>query len=72
MEESDFNLYVIAEMTYKKRHQEDANPFPMDWYSSKNYKLKTEIIAEALKNNIRVDETELYNNKFIERVRVKD
>ena len=72
MEQDDFNLYVIAEMTYKKRHQEDANQFPMDWYSSKNYKLKTEIIAEALKNNIRVDETELYNNEFIERVRVKD
>ena len=66
MDELDFNLYVIAEIKYKKEHSNEEDVFPVDWYSNKNYKLKTEIIAEALKKNIKIDDTELYQKEFIE------
>ena len=69
MDELDLNLYVMAELNYKKLHDSDDNIFPMDWYSNKNYKLKTEIIAEAIKKNIKIEDTELYNTKFIEGVK---
>ena len=68
MDELDFNLYVLAELKYKKIHNNEKNIFPIDWYSSKNYKLKVEIIAEAIKNNIKINETSLYQNKFLEQV----
>lgn len=68
MENMDFDLYVLAELNYKKKYLNEENIFPVDWYSSKNYKLKTEIIAEAIKKNIKIEETELYQNKMIERV----
>ena len=71
MEKEDYNLYIIAELTYKKRHPNEEKLFPTDWYSSTNYKLKTEIIAEAIKNNIPIEETSLYQNKFIEKVILK-
>ncbi len=68
MNEQDLNLYVIAELRYKKEHlnENDESIFPVDWYSSKNYKLKTEIIAEAIKNKTTIENTNLYQNKFIE------
>lgn len=49
MREDDLNLYVLAELGYKKKHLDSKNIFPFGWYSTKNYKLKVEIIAEALK-----------------------
>ena len=66
MDELDFNLYVIAELRYKKLHQGESNIFPIDWYSSKDYKLKNKIIAEAIDKNIAIKNTKLYQNKFIE------
>ena len=71
MDELDLNLYVIAEIRYKKEHlgEDEKNIFPADWYSSKNYKLKTEIIAEAIKNKVMIEETNLYQNKFVEGVK---
>ncbi len=62
----DYNLYVIAELNYKKHHEGEEDIFPVDWYSSKDYKYKTEIIAEALRNNILIEETELFQNRFKE------
>lgn len=67
MDYLDLNLYAIAELRYKEEHNNDENIFPIGWYSSKNYKLKTEIIAEAIKKNITIENTELYQTKFIER-----
>ena len=63
-EDLDYNLYVLAEITYKKEHENlaDEEIFPFDWYSRKNYKLKTEIIAQALKEKQLIKETQLYNN----------
>lgn len=69
MTEEDLNLYIMAELTYKKKHGNKDNLFPVDWYSSKNYKLKIEIIAEAIKNNIEIENTNLYQTQFIEGIR---
>ena len=70
MDELDLNLYTLAELKYKKIHNNENNIFPIDWYSNKNYKLKVEIIAEAIKNNIKINETSLYQNKFSEQVKL--
>ena len=64
MEDKEFNLYVLAEMKYKKENANKENIFPKNWYSFKNYKLKIEIIVEALKNNILIEETEIYKKNF--------
>lgn len=64
----DYDLYVMSEIAYKDKHkiESDDEIFPNNWYSSKNYKVKTEIIAEAIEKNILVEETELYKNSVID------
>ena len=64
-EDAHYNLYVLAEIAYKKEHQdlEENELFPADWYSISNYQVKTEIIAEAIKNKKLKFETELYKNR---------
>ena len=39
MEDSDYKLYVLAEIAYKRENQDlDENTiFPQDWYSMRNY-----------------------------------
>ena len=69
MEMEDYNLYVIAELSYKKKYKNEKDIFPIDWYSNRNYKLKTEIIAEAIKNNIKIEDTYLYQDKFLEGIK---
>lgn len=69
MEKEDYNLYIIAELSYKKKHINEENIFPIDWYSSTNYKLKIEIIAEAIKKNVKIESTDLYQKSFIEKVK---
>lgn len=70
MTNEDLNLYVIAELKYQKMHNNEKDIFPIDWYSSNNYKLKTEIIAEAIKNNLKIEETKLYQDSFLEGVKI--
>ncbi len=62
MNEEDYNLYVLAELSYKKEHPElkDEDLFPYGWYQVDNYKLKVEIIGEALEKNITIKETNGY------------
>lgn len=62
----DYNLYVLAEIAYKKEHEDlsDEELFPFDWYSITNYKSKIEIIGEALKENILIKETKLYKGRI--------
>ena len=69
-DELDYQLYVIAELSYKKAHPEieEEELFPIEWYGYNNYKLKTEIIAEAIKDNILVNEVPSYN-ELIEQVK---
>ena len=37
--------------------------FPSDWYSINNYKVKVEIIAEALNNKCLIAETQKYQDR---------
>ena len=53
----------------KKKYGNKNDLFPIDWYSSKNYKLKTEIIAEAIKKDIKIEDTNLYQTQFIEGIK---
>ena len=69
MDELDFHLYVVAEMRYQQEFEkevEEENLFPANWYSSRDYKLKTEIIAEAIKKHITIDKTDLYQKYYVE------
>lgn len=65
-EDLDYNLYVLAEIAYQKEHEDlsEQELFPHDWYSITNYKVKVEIIGEALKENILVHETKLYKDRI--------
>lgn len=65
-EDLDYNLYVLAEIAYKKEHKNltDEELFPFDWYSIRNYKSKIEIISEALKEKKLIKETLLYNKRI--------
>ena len=65
MEDSDYKLYVLAEIAYKRENQDlDENTiFPQDWYSMRNYKSKVEIIAEALNNKCLIAETQKYQDR---------
>ena len=69
MSEEDLNIYILAELKYKELHLNEVDIFPENWYSTKNYRLKTEIILDALTNNIRVVDTKLYKEKMIEGIR---
>ena len=62
MEKELFDLYVLFELNYKKKHpnMSDEELFPGDWYSFNNYRTKIDVIAEALKNNILIGETKKY------------
>lgn len=65
-------LYIISELAYIQ-HFENQNInqdllFPSQWYESKNYKLKIEIIAESIKNNTLIEFTPKYQD-FIEGVK---
>lgn len=64
-EDAHYNLYVLAEIAYKKENKDlqENELFPADWYSISNYQVKTEIIAEALKNKILISETQLYKSR---------
>lgn len=61
-----YKLYISAEINYinKNKNKKMDDLFPIEWYKSLDYVLKTKIIAEALKNNILVQETNLYKELF--------
>ena len=50
MNNDDFKLYLLAVLAYKKEHPEitEEDLFPVVWYESNNYKMKTEIITLAI------------------------
>lgn len=62
MDDLDYKLYVIAELNYIKSHPDIPSEqlFPNDWYSFGNYKMKSEIIAEALQKQELIINTERY------------
>ena len=50
-------INIILKNKYKKISDKD---FSNAWYQSKNIKLKLEILAEAINNNIQVENTSKY------------
>lgn len=65
----DKDLYTIAVLRYKEENPnlDLDNLFSSDWNLNKNYKLKIEIIAEAIQNGITVEETDTYQKVFIKK-----
>jgi len=65
--QEDYDLYVMSEIAYKDKYKLDSEDelFPDNWYSSKNYKVKIEIIAEAIEKNILIEETDRYKESVI-------
>jgi hypothetical protein len=65
-EDLDYRLYVLAELAYEKEHEgkSEEELFPNDWYSITNYKTKIEIIEEAIKNNILIQDTQKYQDRI--------
>ena len=71
MNEMEYNIYVLMETSYKDKQKEkdilntnEDDLFPKDWYLSKDYKLKTEILAEAIDKNILVKDTNKYKESI--------
>ena len=65
----DKDLYTIAVLRYKEEHPEldEYNLFPIEWNLSSDYYLKNVIIAQAIKNHVLVENTELYHENFDEK-----
>ena len=63
---NDKDLYTLAVMRYKELFPDvdDSKLFAVEWDLYKNYKLKNYILAEAIKNNVPVEETETYKETF--------
>ncbi len=59
-DEMDYRLYVLAELSYAKAHPgiDHDDLFPDWWYGIRSYHRRIEIIAEALRKGIAVEETE--------------
>ena len=67
--EADKQLYTIAVMRYKEENPNLGNNlFSTEWNISKDYRLKTIIISEAIKNHILVEATDLYKENFIDKI----
>ena len=62
MDDLDYKLYVLAELNYKKSNSGvlEENLYPDDWFSINNYRLKNEIIAEAIRDKKLVKDTLKY------------
>lgn len=57
-----FELYTLAELKYKKyfNNYNDYELFPSGWYGNMNYKMKIDIIYEAIKTNTLIINTKGY------------
>ena len=66
-DEYDYRLYVLAELKYRKAfpNTDEKDLFPQDWYSISSYKLKNEIIAEAIKEGVLIGNTSRYQKRLI-------
>ena len=71
MDNIEENIYVLMETTYidnqtkkDELNTDRDNLFPDNWYLIKNYKLKTEILTEAIDKNILVKDTNKYKESL--------
>lgn len=51
-----------------KSIEESFQLFPINWYTNNNYKLKKNVLDEAIQKKCLVEQTELYSNNMMERV----
>ena len=69
-----FDLYTLAELSYQNCFKNMVSKidelYPVGWYEIKNYKLKIEIITEAIKTNMLIENTKIYQ-KVVEGVETK-
>ena len=63
----DKDLYTLALLRYKDENPniDIDNSFTLDWILSKDYKLKTTIIAKAIQKHTLIEDTELYQENFL-------
>ena len=61
-DEFDYKLYVLTEIYYMRKHPNlsDEELFPKDWYDTKDYKQKIEIMDEAMENKCLIKDTPKY------------
>ena len=66
-------LYTLAEIAYQKQFENNIDNkeylFPVNWYENKNYKLKIEVITEAIKENKLIENTKKYQEEMVEGVK---
>lgn len=59
-----FELYTLAELAYERQFEETiynkTRLYPEGWYENKNYKLKIEILTEAIKNSTLIENIPKY------------
>lgn len=69
-----FDLYTLAELLYQSHFKNDVNAidelYPTSWYENRNYKLKIEIMYEAIKTNTLIENTDIYQ-RMIEDIEYK-
>ena len=68
----DKDLYTMAVIRYKKENPNVDKDFSAEWNLSDNYRMKTIIIAEAIKNHMLVEDTPSYKKLFIENSEYKN
>ena len=70
MDDKLFRLYTLAIMNYEKKFVSRVNNieelYPKKWNDDKDYKVKINIIGEAIKNNILIKDTKLYQDYIID------
>lgn len=73
-EDKLFELYTVAELSYKKHFNttNERDLFPIEWYENKDYKSKIAIITEAIKTNTLIVNTPSYLNIIEGTVKVKE
>ena len=72
MEKEDICKYL--EMIYLKQNnisisEDNSIPLefiPMGWYSNFNYELKIKILVDVIENNIKITESKIYLEEFLD------
>lgn len=63
-----FDLYTLATLSYEKHFKDRVENieelYPEDWHEKKNYKLKIEIITQAIKENKLISDTSKYQSSI--------
>ena len=58
-----YNVYIISDLVYRKEFKNSKEElYPYEWNSINNYKLKLEIINDAIRDNILINYTKKYKD----------